>query len=84
MSIVATAPVLVPLATAGLTALFSGRSRTQQAISFVGVLGFLGAAVTLLAQVSAAGHQIIAADDTNFDYTLNCILDNAQRRIRAS
>jgi len=38
----------------------------------------------LLAQVSAAGHQIIAADDTNFDYTLNCILDNAQRRIRAS
>lgn len=45
MSIVATAPVLVPLATAGLTALFSGRSRTQQAISFVGVLGFLGAAV---------------------------------------
>lgn len=55
MSIVATAPVLVPLATAGLTALFSGRSRTQQAISFVGVLGFLGAAVTLLAQVSASG-----------------------------
>ena len=38
----------------------------------------------LLAQVSAAGHQIIAADDTNFDYMLNCILDNAQRRIRAS
>jgi len=55
VSIVATAPVLVPLATAGLTALFSGRSRTQQAISFVGVLGFLGAAVTLLAQVSASG-----------------------------
>ena len=47
--------MLVPLATAGLTALFSGRSRTQQAISFVGVLGFLGAAVTLLAQVSASG-----------------------------
>ena len=53
MSIVATAPVLVPLATAGLTALLSGRARTQQAISFVGVLGFLSAAVVLVAQVRA-------------------------------
>ena len=49
MSLVATAPVLVPLATAAVTALVSGRARTQQAISFVGVLGFLAAAVMLVA-----------------------------------
>ncbi|CAJ1495982.1 TetR/AcrR family transcriptional regulator [[Mycobacterium] burgundiense] len=35
----------------------------------------------LLAQVSDAGHHIIAADDTNFEYTLNCILDHAERKI---
>ncbi len=37
----------------------------------------------LLAQVSAAGHHIIAADDTNFDYTLNCILDRAAQKIES-
>ncbi len=35
----------------------------------------------LLAQVSSAGHHIIAADDSNFEYTLNCILDHAERQI---
>ncbi len=37
----------------------------------------------LLAQVSATGHHIIAADDTNFEYSLNCILDHAARKIEA-
>lgn len=38
----------------------------------------------LLAQVSAAGHHIIAADDTNFEHTLNCILDHAEQKIAAA
>jgi multicomponent Na+:H+ antiporter subunit D len=63
VSIVATAPVLVPLATAGLTALVSGRARAQQIISFVGVLGFLGAAVVLVAQVSAGAPAGVAFGD---------------------
>lgn len=37
----------------------------------------------LLAKVSRAGHQIIAADEANFDYTLDCILDQAAKRITA-
>jgi multicomponent Na+:H+ antiporter subunit D len=53
MSFVATAPVLVPLATAGLTALVSSRARAQQAISFVGAVVFFGAALALLAEVGA-------------------------------
>ncbi|WP_099020677.1 TetR family transcriptional regulator [Mycolicibacterium palauense] len=35
----------------------------------------------LLARVSAAGHHLIATDDANFEFTLECILDNAERRI---
>lgn len=38
----------------------------------------------LLAQVNKTGHQIIAADDANFDYTLDCILDQAAKRIAAA
>ena len=49
MTIAATAPVLVPLATAGLTALASGSARAQQAISFAGALAFLAAALVLVA-----------------------------------
>lgn len=37
----------------------------------------------LLAQVSSEDHHIIAADDANFEYTLNCILDRAERQLAA-
>lgn len=50
MTIAATASVLVPLATAGLTSLASGNARAQQAISFAGALAFLAAALALVAQ----------------------------------
>ncbi|MEZ0365074.1 TetR/AcrR family transcriptional regulator [Mycobacterium sp. pUA109] len=35
----------------------------------------------LLAQVTSEGHRIGAADDTNFEYGLDCILDQASRLI---
>ena len=35
----------------------------------------------LLAQVTAKGHHIGAADDKNFEYGLECILDHASRLI---
>ena len=35
----------------------------------------------LLAQATAKGHRIGAADDINFDYGLECILDHAERLI---
>ena len=35
----------------------------------------------LLAQVSQEGHRIGAADETNFEYGLECILDHAERLI---
>ena len=38
----------------------------------------------LLAQATAKGHRIGAADDFNFDYGLECILDHAERLIEAS
>ncbi len=38
-------------------------------------------AAPLLAQVSREGHRIGAADDTNFEYGLTCILDNVERQI---
>ena len=75
MSIVATAPVLVPLVTAGLTALAAGRARTQQAISFVGVLGFLGAAVVLLAQVNGGVPAGVAFGDWSPPYGIQFQLD---------
>lgn len=75
MSLVATAPVLVPLATAALTALVSGRVRTQQAISFVGVLGFLAAAVMLVAQVSAGAPASAAFGDWVPPYGIQFQLD---------
>jgi hypothetical protein len=37
----------------------------------------------LLAQVSAKGHHIGAADDKNFEFGLECILDHAGRLIDA-
>ncbi|HEU4360510.1 MAG TPA: TetR family transcriptional regulator [Mycobacterium sp.] len=39
------------------------------------------ATAPLLAQVTRAGHRIGAADDTNFEYGLDCILDRADRLI---
>jgi AcrR family transcriptional regulator len=41
-------------------------------------------ATPLLAQVTRAGHRIGAADDNNFEYGLECILDHASRRIGAA
>ena len=38
----------------------------------------------LLAQATAKGHRIGAADDFNFDYGLECILDHAERLIETS
>jgi AcrR family transcriptional regulator len=38
----------------------------------------------LLAQVTREGHRIGAADDTNFEYGLDCILDHAGRLIEES
>jgi len=35
----------------------------------------------LLAQVTAKGHHIGAADDKNFEFGLECILDHANRLI---
>ena len=40
-------------------------------------------AAPLLTQVTREGHRIGAADDTNFEYGLNCILDNIDRQIAA-
>ncbi|RDH79501.1 TetR family transcriptional regulator [Mycolicibacterium moriokaense] len=38
----------------------------------------------LLAQANAKGHRVGAADDFNFDYGLECILDHAERLIEES
>jgi AcrR family transcriptional regulator len=38
----------------------------------------------LLAQATAKGHRIGAADDFNFDYGLECLLDHAERLIETS
>jgi AcrR family transcriptional regulator len=38
----------------------------------------------LLAQVSGQGHRIGASDDKNFEFGLDCILDNAERLIEAT
>lgn len=37
----------------------------------------------LIAELTAKGHRIGAADDINFDYGLNCILDHASRLIES-
>jgi AcrR family transcriptional regulator len=42
------------------------------------------ATAPLLAQATAKGHRIGAADDFNFDYGLECILDHAERLIETS
>ena len=75
MSIVATAPVLVPLATAGLTAMVAGRTRLQQAVSFAGALGFLAAAVALMAQVSAGVPASVSFGDWALPYGIQFQLD---------
>jgi hypothetical protein len=36
-------------------------------------------ATPLLARMTAKGHHIGAPDDNNFEYGLDCILDNANR-----
>jgi hypothetical protein len=40
-------------------------------------------AAPLLARVTEKGHRIAAADDKNFDYALECILDHAERLIES-
>lgn len=75
MSALATAPVLLPLATAGLTALFSTRARAQQAISFVGALGFLAAALGVVAQVSSGSPANVAFGDWALPYGIQFQLD---------
>ena len=39
------------------------------------------ATTPLLAQVSTDGHRIAAPDDSNFEFTLECILDRADRQL---
>jgi AcrR family transcriptional regulator len=38
-------------------------------------------ATPLIAKLAAKGHRLAAADETNFEYGLNCILDHANRLI---
>jgi multicomponent Na+:H+ antiporter subunit D len=75
VSIVATAPVLVPLATAGLTALAMGRARTQQAISFGGALAFLGVALALVARGAGEGASGVAFGNWAPPYGIQFQLD---------
>lgn len=75
MSLVATAPVLVPLATAGLTALASGRTRLQQAISFGGAIGFLVVAALLVARVSTGEPPSVAFGEWAPPYGIEFQLD---------
>jgi hypothetical protein len=42
------------------------------------------ATAPLLAQATAKGHRIGAADDFNFDYGLECILEHAERLIETT
>ena len=42
------------------------------------------ATAPLLAQVSEKGHRIAAADEKNFEYGLECILDHAERLIETT
>jgi len=51
VSFLVTAPILVPLATALLTALYAGRPRAQQAMSLAGALLLLASALALAIQV---------------------------------
>lgn len=54
MSVLASAPVLIPLATAGLTTLAVAHARWQRAFSGAGALAFLGCALWLVA-LAASG-----------------------------
>jgi hypothetical protein len=38
-------------------------------------------ATPLIARLAAKGHRLAAADEKNFEYGLNCILDHADRLI---
>ena len=75
MSIMATAPVLVPLATAGLTALVSGHARLQQLISFAGALVFLAVAVALAGQVAGGAQPDVMFGDWSPPYGIQFQLD---------
>lgn len=55
MSALVTAPVLIPLATAALTAFTGERPRLQQGLSAAGALAFMAAALWLVAQVAETG-----------------------------
>jgi len=75
VSIVATAPVLVPLATTALTALASGRSRVQQAVSFAGALGLLAVATVLMVQVARGAPASVSFGDWAPPYGIEFQLD---------
>jgi multicomponent Na+:H+ antiporter subunit D len=75
VSLLATAPVLVPLATAGLTALAMGRARTQQLVSFGGALAFLAVALALVARVAGEGAPDVAFGDWPPPYGIQFQLD---------
>jgi hypothetical protein len=61
MSFLAVTPVLVPLATAALTTLASGRTRLQVGLSFAGAVIFLGCSLGLVALSAAGGNAEMAS-----------------------
>jgi multicomponent Na+:H+ antiporter subunit D len=75
MSIAASAPVLVPLVTAGLTALLAGSGRVQRLASFVGALGFLGMAGVMLAQIATVGPASVSFGDWALPYGIQFRID---------
>lgn len=78
MSIVASLPLLVPLVTAGLTVLVSGRARAQQAVSLLGALAFLAAA---LAQMGGGEPARVTFGDWPAPYGIQFRLDGLSRAL---
>ncbi|NUP84672.1 MAG: Na+/H+ antiporter subunit D [Burkholderiaceae bacterium] len=75
MTALATAPVLVPLVTAGLTAMVAGRARLQQAISLAGALVFLAVALVLVGQLAAGGQPSVSFGGWQPPYGIQFELD---------
>ncbi|HZH08192.1 MAG TPA: Na+/H+ antiporter subunit D, partial [Lautropia sp.] len=75
MSFLAATPVLVPLATAALTTLASGRTRLQVGLSFAGVVIFLGCSVGLVASSATGGSAEMAFGGWAAPYGIQFRLD---------
>ena len=75
MSALATAPVLVPLATLVLTTLAAGRTRLQQTLSFAGAAAFLLCAGWLVALAAADQPASVAFGNWQAPYGIQFQLD---------